>query len=140
MWMVAGIALLCLELFAIDVQFYLIFIGVGAIVVGLIGVIGIDVPTWSQWVLFAALSLVAMFTVRRQLYEKTRGRAVGYEGSGAGDRVTIAEELAPGGSCRTDYRGTAWTAVNVGEEVIPAGAQGVIDGVDGVNLKIRLSK
>ena len=52
--------LLCAELFAIDAQFYLIFIGAGAIVVGLIGLAGIDFPIWAQWLLFAVLSITAM--------------------------------------------------------------------------------
>ena len=42
-----GTLLLCAELFAIDAQFYLIFIGAGAIVVGLIGLAGIEFPVWG---------------------------------------------------------------------------------------------
>jgi len=136
-WIILGTLLLCAELFAIDAQFYLIFIGAGAIVVGVVGVIGIDLPGWGQWMLFAALSLLAMFTFRRQLYEMTRGRALGFKPSGAGDQLTIDEEVAPGHTCRTQYRGSLWTAVNVGEQTIPSGGTAVIDAIDGVNLKIR---
>ena len=41
-WFVLGTLLLAIELFAIDAQFFLIFIGAAAIVVGLIGMLGID--------------------------------------------------------------------------------------------------
>ena len=139
-WLILGLGLLSLEMFAIDAQFYLIFIGAGAIVVGLIEVVGIDLPPWSQWVLFAVLSLLAMFTIRKQLYEKTRGRAVGFTATGAGDRIRIDQALAPGDSCRASYRGTEWTAINVGSQVIPSGASAIIDAIDGLKLKVRLSR
>jgi membrane protein implicated in regulation of membrane protease activity len=83
------------------------------------------------------LSLTSMFTIRRHLYERIRGRAVGFAGSGVGARVTIREGLAPGGSCRTEYRGSLWTAINVAKEPIPAGGTAEIDSVDGVNLRVR---
>lgn len=137
-WIILGVLLLCAELFAVDAQFYLIFIGAGAIVVGLVGVIGIDLPGWAQWILFAALSLTSMFTLRKQLYQKLRGRVTEMTAIGTGDRVTIEHDVEPGDSCRTEYRGTLWTAVNVGDEAIPSGATVVIDAIDGLNLKIRL--
>ncbi len=34
------------ELFAIDTAFYLIFIGAAAFTVGLVGMIGFELPTW----------------------------------------------------------------------------------------------
>jgi membrane protein implicated in regulation of membrane protease activity len=136
--MVIGALLLAAELFAVDAQFYLIFIGIGAVVVGLFGLLGIDLPMWAQWLLFAVISLTAMFTIRRQLYERMRGRAVGIADSAQGDRVTIAEELAPGATTRTEYRGSLWTAINVGNDAIPPGATAVIDAIEGLNLRVRL--
>jgi membrane protein implicated in regulation of membrane protease activity len=137
-WMIFGLVLLCVELFAIDVQFYLVFIGIGALIVGLVELTGINLPDWAQWALFAALSLIAMFTIRRQLYEKLRGKAIGLLPSGTGDRVTVGAELAPGESLRTEYRGSHWTAINVGDQVIPSGSDAVIEAIDGVNLRVRL--
>ena len=69
-WGILGVVLLGLELGAIDAQFFLVFAGVAAIVVGLLGLVGIDLPPWAQWIAFAVLALVAMFTIRRQIYEK----------------------------------------------------------------------
>lgn len=137
-WIILGTLLLCAELFAIDAQFYLVFIGIGALVVGLIGAVGVDLPGWAQWILFAALSVASMFTVREQLYQKVRGRAGGLPPTAAGDRITVGEDVAPGQSCRTEYRGTLWTATNVGQAAIPSGATAVIDEIEGLSLKIRL--
>jgi inner membrane protein len=137
-WAVIGTLLLCAELFAIDAQFYLIFIGAGAIVVGLIGLAGIEFPVWAQWLLFAVLSITAMLTVRRQLYEKLRLQPTAHVDTDVNRRVLIPQELAPGKSGRVEYRGSGWTAVNVGDQVIPAGSEVRIESVDGLRLNVRL--
>jgi membrane protein implicated in regulation of membrane protease activity len=137
-WAVIGILLLCAELFAIDAQFYLIFIGAGAIVVGFIGLAGIDFPIWAQWLLFAVLSITAMVTVRRHLYERLRSQTTAHVDTDVNRRVLIPQELAPGRSSRVEYRGSGWTAVNIGDQVIPAGSEVRIDSVDGLTLNVRL--
>jgi membrane protein implicated in regulation of membrane protease activity len=136
-WIIVGTVLLGLELFAVDAQFFLIFIGAGAIVVGLIGMLGIDLPVWTQWLLFAALSIVAMLTIRRQLYAALRKRPLATVDGDANQRVRIPEELAPGKSMRIEYRGSGWTAINVGERLIPAGEEVRIEAVDGLTLRVR---
>jgi membrane protein implicated in regulation of membrane protease activity len=138
-WCIIGTLLLAAELFAVDAQFYLIFIGVGAIVVGLIGLVGIDLPDWAQWMTFAVLSVAAMLTVRRYLYEKLRRRATGVVDTDVSQRVRITEELAPGKTLRVEYRGTGWTALNVGDRLIPAGEEVRIESVDGLTLRVRLT-
>src|SRR5262245_27204668 len=137
-WCIMGTLLLAAELFAVDAQFYLIFIGLGAIVVGLIGLVGIDLPDWAQWMTFAVLSVAAMLTVRRYLYEKLRRRAPAVVDSDVAQRVRITEELAPGKTLRVEYRGTGWTALNVGDRLIPAGEDVRIEAVDGLTLRVRL--
>jgi membrane protein implicated in regulation of membrane protease activity len=136
-WCVLGTALLGIELFAVDAQFYLVFVGLGAIVVGLVGLLGIDLPVWTQWLLFAVLSLVAMFTIRRQLHQRLLQRPLAKMSGDVDQRIVVAEELAPGKSCRIEYRGSGWTAINVGRETIPAGSDARIDAVDGLTLHVR---
>jgi inner membrane protein len=136
-WFVLGTLLLAIELFAIDAQFFLIFIGAAAIVVGLIGMLGIDLPVWLQWVLFAALAIAAVATMRRQIYAKLRSRPMASVDTDVNQRVRIPEELAPGKSTRIEYRGTAWTALNVGKHAIPAGQEVRIESVDGLTLHVR---
>jgi membrane protein implicated in regulation of membrane protease activity len=139
-WITVGTVLLCAELFAIDLQFYLVFIGLGAIIVGIVDLAAPGLPGWVPWILFAVLSLSSMFTIRRQIYDRIRGRAVGIANSAVGGRVTIREEVAPGRTCRTEYRGSLWTTINVGKETIPAGATAEIDAVEGLNLRVKLLK
>ena len=46
-------------------------------------------------------------------------------------------DLAPGAETRLDYRGTKWTAENVGSEPISAGARAIVVEVDGLTLRIK---
>ena len=55
-WLVLGIGLLGVEMFVIDAQFYLVFLGVSAAIVGLLGLAGVPMPEWPQWLVFAALA------------------------------------------------------------------------------------
>ena len=136
-WFVLGTLLLAIELFAIDAQFFLIFIGAAAIVVGLIGMLGIQLPGWLQWVLFAALAVAAVVTMRKQIYAKLKNRPHGKVDGDIHQLVRLPEGLEPGKTTRVEYRGASWTALNVGKNAIPAGEEGRIESVDGLTLHIR---
>ena len=135
-WLILGAILLAAELFAIDAQFYLVFMGLSAIIVGLGNIVGFVMPEWVQWLAFAALSVLSMFTFRRRIYEKLRGSAVGFNQSIAGNSLRIGVDLAPGAETRTEYRGTNWTVRNVGDTDIKAGATARIQKVDGLTLHL----
>ncbi len=135
--MVIGAVLLGAEMFAIDAQFYLVFIGVSAALVGLAGLLGVDMVLWVQWAMFGALSLISMFTFRRQLYEKIRGNVEGFRGSLAGDSVKVIEDLAAGSETRLEYRGTKWTVRNSGSSTIAGGSRAKVIKVDGLTLYIE---
>ncbi len=137
-WMVLGIGLLGVEMFVIDAQFYLVFIGLSAAVVGLLGLFGVDLPEWAQWLVFSALAVAAMVGFRKRLYEKVRGSA-GHvdERLTVGDRVLVTARLEPGQSGRVDYRGTSWNARNTGAAAIEAGREAVIAEVDGLTLHVK---
>ena len=137
-WLVLGAGLLGVEMFVIDAQFYLVFIGLSAAVVGLLGLAGVDLPVWTQWLAFSALALVAMLGFRRRVYELVRNRSGRVdERLTVGDRVPVASRLEPGQSGRVEYRGSNWTARNVGSVPIEAGREAVIAEVDGLTLKVR---
>ena len=136
-WMILGAVMLGAELFAIDAQFYLVFLGVSAALVGLAGMLGIVMPEWAQWTAFAALSLISFFTFRKTLYAKIRGDAVGFRAGLSGDIVDVDAELAPGGEARVDHRGSKWTARNTGSDTIAAGAKAKVVKVDGLTLHVE---
>jgi hypothetical protein len=137
-WLIVGIGLLGIEMFGIDLQFYLVFLGVSAAIVGLLGLAGLTMPEWAQWLLFAALAVVAMVAFRRRVYALVRGQT-GHvpERVTSGDRVAVPVRLEPGQTCRVDYRGTSWTARNVDVLPIAAGSEAVISSVDDLTLHLK---
>jgi membrane protein implicated in regulation of membrane protease activity len=136
-WCIFGVLLLGIELFAVDAQFYLVFAGLAAIVVGLLGLTGLELPVWAQWIGFAVLSLVAMVTIRQQIYAKLMSRPLGKVNSDLDQYVVIDQELPAGKSCRIEYRGSGWTVHNVGERAIAAGDSVRIESIEGVTLRVR---
>lgn len=137
-WMVLGIGLLGVEMFVIDAQFYLVFIGLSAAVVGLLGLFGVDLPNWAQWLIFSALAVAAMVSFRRRLYETVRNRGGHVEERlTVGDRVVATGRIEPGQNGRVEYRGTSWSARNTGVAAIEAGREAVIAEVDGLTLHVK---
>jgi membrane protein implicated in regulation of membrane protease activity len=137
-WLVIGIGLLGVEMFVIDAQFYLVFLGASAAIVGLLGMMGIALPEWSQWLTFAALSIVTMVAFRRRIYDLVRNRSGHVEERlTLGDRVVVPSLLDAGQTCRVDYRGSSWTARNVDVQPIQPGHEAVITHIDGLTLHVK---
>jgi inner membrane protein len=137
-WCILGVVLLGIELFAVDAQFYLVFAGLAAIIVGLLGLVGIDLPVWAQWISFAVLALATMFTVRKQIYALLMNKpTLGKIDTDVDQRIVVTQELPPGESCRIEYRGSGWTAINIGERPIAPGQHARIASIDGLTLHVR---
>jgi membrane protein implicated in regulation of membrane protease activity len=136
-WMIIGALLFGAELFAIDAQFYLVFLGLSAALVGLLGLAGVEIQQWSQWMLFAALSLISMVTFRKALYNKIRGKTPDYKEGVNGEFVEIKSDLAPGNTSSIELRGSVWKARNVGTSTIAAGTKVKILETEGLTLHVR---
>jgi membrane protein implicated in regulation of membrane protease activity len=137
-WFVLAAGLLSVELFVIDAQFYLVFLGVSAALVGLLDLADATMVAWQQWLAFAVLSLVTMIAFRERVYQLVRRRTGHVEQPlTLGDRVVIPVRLEPGQTCRAQYRGSSWTARNVDQQAIDAGKEAVISHVDGLTLHVR---
>ncbi len=96
-WLVMAAALLAFELFVIDAQFYLVFLGVSAALVGLLGLADGTMPAWEQWLAFAGLSIVTMLAFRDRVYQLVRKRTGHVDQRlTLGDRVVIPVRLEPG--------------------------------------------
>ncbi len=57
-WIAVGAILLGSELAFVDAQFYLVFVGASALVVGFLDLAGLLPAVWMQWLLFARLGRV----------------------------------------------------------------------------------
>ncbi len=136
-WMVIGGLLLGAELVGLEAQFYLLFIGVSAVLVGLADLVGMSMPLWAQVGLFGVLSLAFLYAFRKKMYDKIRSPGGGFGDSYAGESLALVSELAAGAEARIEYRGSAWTARNVGDSTIAAGSRAKIQKVDGLTLHIE---
>lgn len=136
-WCILGAVVVGIELLAVDAQFYLVFAGVAAVTVGLLGLVGLELPVAGQWLLFAVLAVAAMFTLRRPIYTRLMNKPFANVSTDVDQRVVLPQELAPGNACRIEYRGSGWTALNIGDRAIPPGGSARIDSIDGVTLRVR---
>jgi membrane protein implicated in regulation of membrane protease activity len=136
-WIAVGAILLGAELAFIDAQFYLVFVGASAFVVGMLQLAGLGLAVWLQWLIFAVLAATSMFTFRRRIYESMRRGLPAMKGGPAGEIVTMPMALPPGETCRLEFRGGSWSAVNAGEALIAAGSRARIERVDGLTLVVR---
>jgi inner membrane protein len=135
-WIAVGAILLGAELTFVDAQFYLVFIGASAFVVGMLELAGLAMPDWLQWLVFALLAAGSVFTFRRRIYELLRRKLPPLEGGPQGEVIVLPTELQPGASCRLEYRGGSWSAMNGGPSNIPAGAKARIERVEGLTLVV----
>ena len=76
-WITVGTLLLVAEITIVDLEFYLVFLGVSALAVGLALVAGLALPFWLQWLAFAALAIVSLVVFRRRIYAHLRPGAEG---------------------------------------------------------------
>jgi membrane protein implicated in regulation of membrane protease activity len=136
-WITVGALLLGAELTFVNAQFYLVFIGAAALAVGFLELAGLLPAEWTQWVLFALLAGVSLIAFRRRVYERIRGRLPDIKLGPGGETVILPAELPPGESCRLEFRGCSWNAVNAGRSVIAAGARARIDRVEGLTLVVH---
>ena len=65
-WLVLGLLLVVAEM-AASGGFYIIFFGIGAIVVGLLASFDLAGPLWMQLLLFSAISVGSLMIFRRRL-------------------------------------------------------------------------
>ena len=135
-WVIAGAILLGAELTFVNAQFYLVFVGSAAILVGL-AALAVPVAAWLQWALFAVLAIVSMLTFRSRIYLRFH-RDVPHVNTGpAGGVLTLKAALAAGESCQVEHGGTYWTVRNDSDRPIPAGSRARIVRVHDLTLLVR---
>ena len=138
-WIIAGCALLVIELAIIDAAFYLVLIGAASVIVGFTSLFMPDISPAVQITGFAILSIFFAVFLRKTLYNKIRG-AKGYSRRIIGSEVKVKNQVPPNGRTRVEYRGADWDAVNIGQVPIEAGSTARIAGEDGIELKIEAVK
>jgi membrane protein implicated in regulation of membrane protease activity len=136
-WVVIGVLLLGAELLLVDSAFYLVFLGVAAVIVGLLGAAQLSGPPAAQWGIYGVLSLILLVGFRRRVYGMMRGTAAPGHEALVGDLAVAQESIGPGARGRAELHGSIWSARNVGNTSLEPGQQARVEGVEGLVLRIR---
>jgi inner membrane protein len=134
LWIVAGLALLVIELVTPGGLFALFF-GAAALLVAPLSALGMG-AVW-QWILFSVASLALLATVRRPLQEKLSRSSPVRVDSLVGEEVVLLEELAPGATGRAELRGSPWSVRTASAASLRAGQRCRVVRVDGLTLWLR---
>ncbi|MGP8034392.1 MAG: NfeD family protein [Steroidobacteraceae bacterium] len=135
-WVIAGAILLGAELSFVNAQFYLVFVGSAAILVGL-ATLALPLAEWLQWALFAVLAVVSMVGFRSRIYQRFRGTLPVVHTGPKGGLITLPVALGAGDSCQAEYGGTFWTVRNDGSTTLPAGSRARIVSVQSLTLLVK---
>jgi membrane protein implicated in regulation of membrane protease activity len=135
-WMVLGVFLLGAEI-AVDAEFYLVFLGISAITLGLIGIAPMAIPIWGQWVIFSLVAIINLSLFRSRIYRRIRGQVPDRVEGVDGEIAHVDEEIASGEFGSARLRGTVWQAKNVGTTTLAQGSRAIVIGADGLILSIR---
>lgn len=135
-WILAGVVLLLLELTV--GTFYLFFLGMAAIVVGLFAMFGLGGPIWLEWLLFMILSTGLVLLMRRPLVSKFKlpGESGDIDNL-VGELAVASQAIPPGELGKVQMRGTGWNAKNVGDLPLAAGQRCRVEAVHGLVLSVR---
>ncbi len=135
-WLVLGFVLLASEL-ASPSGFYLLFAGIAAIIVGLLGLGELSGPPWTQWLLFTLISVLSVTLLRSRLVRGFNRADATVDDGLVGQTVTLSDRIEAGGVGQGEHRGSVWTVQNLGSQVLEAGARCTVDEVNGVTLVVR---
>lgn len=136
-WLVIGLVLVGLEMAAAG-GFFIIFFGVGALIIAALHLLGLSGPLWLQIVLFAILSIGSLLVFRNPLMRMLKiDRGEVDLDNLLGEIGTALDDIAPGAIGRLELRGSTWTARNTGVVPIGRGHRSIVVERDRLTLFIR---
>jgi membrane protein implicated in regulation of membrane protease activity len=135
-WVVLGTALLGAELL-VPTDFYLVFLGIAAVLVAAAAWLVVGFPPAAEWLLFAVLSAALLVLFRRRVKVPAIGIGSRVDDTLVGERGTATTLIAIDAVGRVELRGTTWSARNVDTVVIESGVAVQIEGVEGLTLRVK---
>jgi hypothetical protein len=137
-WITIGALMLAAELAYVDLEFYLVFLGISALLVGSVELAGLPTPWWAQWLGFAALSVGSLVLFRQRVYVLMRPPPEDEVPEGVdGDTARALGPIEPGAHGRVELRGSHWTAVNEGDRAILKGERCTVSSSEGLTVHVR---
>ena len=135
-WLALGLVLAAAEMASAG-GFYIIFFGVGAMVVGLLSALGLAGPVWMQTFLFSAISIGSLALFRSRLLKMMQPNPQAPSADALVGEVAVAtEDVAAGSIGKVELRGSSWSARNDAGVVVTRGTRCRVTGVDGLMLHV----
>ena len=135
-WLILGFGLLGAEMLAPG-GLYLLFAGIAAVIVGMLALGNLAGPIATQWLLFAVIAGVSVFTLRGRLAAGMRSRGLG--DNVVGETIELTTAVEPDGIGQARLRGSNWKVHNAGPNALEAGTRCRVDAVQGITLTVGRS-
>jgi membrane protein implicated in regulation of membrane protease activity len=135
-WLVFGLLLVVAEM-AASGGFYIIFFGIAALIIGLLGAAGIELPVWTQLLLFSVISVLAVVLFRTRLLKwmQLDPQAPAID-TLVGEIGTVRVTLEPGHVGKIELRGASWSARNVSTVTLTPGERCRVFQVEGLMVHV----
>ncbi|MEK0420299.1 MAG: hypothetical protein RLZZ161_150 [Bacteroidota bacterium] len=134
-WGSAGLLLILADV--IFGSFFVMFLGVGALITASLIWMGVPMNTTTQWLTFSAISSMGVLLLRKKLMHWFGPSEEERFEDHKGQTVAVIEEVAPGKTGKIKYRGAEWQGATTGDDSIQAGENAVITHLDGIIVYIR---
>lgn len=138
LWAFLGLFLLGSEIVTPG-GFYMLFFGIGALVVGALVGLGMIQSEWMSWLLFSVFSVASLVILRpplRRLMTAERDDVSPVDTMG-GETAIVLDDVPPGATGKAECRGSTWNAHNAGDKPLLKGQRSLVDRVDGITLWIK---
>lgn len=136
-WIVLGLILVVAELLSAG-GFYIIFFGIGALVVGILAGAHLAGPMWVQLLMFSVISIGTLVLFRERMLRSVQHDPQAPPVDALVGEVGIAsDDFAAGAVGKIELRGAAWSARSAGGVAISRGARVRVTRVDGLMLFVE---
>lgn len=134
-WSSLGLILLVLEL-VIPTGFFLLMFGVAALIVSVVAGFHLVEGLQAQLFIFSVLAIALAFLLAKRLRERSKAAADSTPGA-VGATVVAQDAIMVDAIGKGELWGAPWRLKNIGLEVINAGDECIVSGVEGVTLQVK---
>jgi len=135
-WLLLGLILAGAEMTAPG-DFFLLFFGIAALVVGGLAGFELVVADWLQWLLFSVIAVVSLLLFRPPLIRMSREQKSHPVDTMVGEAAVLLEDLPAGQTGKAELHGSTWSARNAGEAPLHKGQRATVAKVDGLTLWLK---
>ncbi|MCA9499103.1 MAG: NfeD family protein [Nitrospira sp.] len=140
-WSIMGLVFIGLEILTLGGlgNFYFLFFGVAALMVGALTWVSLTEAAWMQWLCFVFFGILSLLAMRKPLQGTgfTREKDEVPVDSMVGEFATVLENLDAQRIGKVELHGSSWTARNAGTSTIGKGMQAKVIRVEGLTLWIQ---